>query len=108
MSRSGYPQRVTNDTLRARQAQGAALLKETKVADVSALLPPLTTSRRLRELDIEGLNPLGLRNLVYLPLESLTLSPEIITDAAALQALRGHRFLKIIQAPGDLQEAVTT
>jgi len=32
MSRSGYPQRVTNDTLRARQAQGAALLKETKVA----------------------------------------------------------------------------
>ena len=47
------------------------------------------------------LNPINLRTLLKLPLESLTLSPMLITDKSSLNALRFHRTLKILRSPQD-------
>jgi serine/threonine protein kinase/class 3 adenylate cyclase len=64
-------------------------------------LAPLGACRQLRQLDLAGLNPGSLRTLMQLPLESLTLSPMLITDRNSLDALRVHRTLKVIRSPED-------
>lgn len=72
-------------------------LPGTRVTDLS----PLAYSRRLRQLDISTLDPANLRQLVALPLDTLVLSPENITDTAGLQALRLHRTLRVLRSPSD-------
>ena len=72
-------------------------LSFTQVTD----LAPLGACRRLQHLDLAGLNPINLRTLLKLPLESLTLSPMLITDKSSLNALRFHRTLKILRSPQD-------
>lgn len=72
-------------------------LSFTQVTD----LAPLGACRRLQYLDLAGLNPINLRTLLKLPLESLTLSPMLITDKSSLNALRFHRTLKILRSPQD-------
>jgi tetratricopeptide (TPR) repeat protein len=64
-------------------------------------LAPLGACRQLRHLDISGLNPANLRTLIRLPLESLTLSPMLITDRNSLDTLRFHRTLKVMRSPED-------
>jgi Leucine-rich repeat (LRR) protein len=64
-------------------------------------LTPLAACRQLRHLDLTGLNPASLRTLMKLPLESLTLSPMLITDRSSLDALRVHRTLKVMRSPED-------
>jgi hypothetical protein len=39
--------------------------------------------------------------LIRLPLESLTLSPMLITDRNSLDTLRFHRTLKVMRSPED-------
>jgi hypothetical protein len=72
-------------------------LPGTRVTDLSSL----AYSRRLRQLDISTLDPANLRQLVALPLDTLVLSPENITDTAGLQALRLHRTLRVLRSPSD-------
>ena len=72
-------------------------LSFTQVTD----LAPLGACRRLQHLDLAGLNPINLRTLLKLPLESLTVSPMLITDKSSLNALRFHRTLKILRSPQD-------
>lgn len=72
-------------------------ISDTNVTDVSVL----GFSRSLRVINLGGLNPANLRSLAVLPLQSLTVSPMLITDRASLNALRQHRTLKILRAPGD-------
>lgn len=72
-------------------------LPGTRVTD----LMPLAYSRRLRQLDISTLDPTNLRQLVNLPLDTLVLSPENITDTASLQSLRLHRTLRVLRSPSD-------
>jgi serine/threonine protein kinase/class 3 adenylate cyclase/tetratricopeptide (TPR) repeat protein len=64
-------------------------------------LTPLGVCRRLQHLDLAGLNPTNLRTLRKLPLESLTLSPMLMSDKNSLNALRLHRTLKILRSPQD-------
>ena len=64
-------------------------------------LAPLGACRQLRHLDLAGLNPSNLRTLIKLPLESLTLSPMLVTDRNSLNALRFHRTLKVLRSPED-------
>jgi Leucine-rich repeat (LRR) protein len=64
-------------------------------------LAPLGACRQLRYLDLAGLNPSNLRTLIKLPLESLTLSPMLVTDRSSLNALRFHRTLKVLRSPED-------
>lgn len=90
--------RVTNiDALRLVAALEDLSLANTYVSDLS----PLAGSRYLRRLDISGLNPAGIRVLASLPLDSLTLSPEMITDLSWVDILRKHRSLKILRSPSD-------
>ncbi|HEY5811495.1 MAG TPA: leucine-rich repeat domain-containing protein, partial [Terrimicrobiaceae bacterium] len=72
-------------------------LSSTHITDLS----PLASCRRLRYLDLAGLNPANMRILMTLPIESLTVSPMLITDKSSLNALRYHRTLNILRAPGD-------
>ncbi len=64
-------------------------------------LAPLGACRQLRYLDLAGLNPSNLRTLIKLPLDSLTLSPMLVTDRNSLNALRFHRTLKVLRSPED-------
>jgi Leucine-rich repeat (LRR) protein len=64
-------------------------------------LTPLGVCRRLQHLDLAGLNPTNLRTLLKLPLESLTLSPMLMSDKNSLNALRLRRTLKILRSPQD-------
>ncbi len=64
-------------------------------------LAPLGACRRLQHLDLAGLNPVNLRTLLKLPLESLTVSPMLVTDKNSLNALRFHRTLKVLRSPQD-------
>lgn len=64
-------------------------------------LSPLLNCRRLRNLDLSATNPASLRTLLMLPLESLTLSPLLITDKTSLMAIRGHRTLRSLRTPED-------
>jgi serine/threonine protein kinase len=70
-------------------------------SDVTDLTPLLLIRDRLRELKLGGLNPVNLRALLNIPLESLTVSPMLISDQAGLIALSQNRVLKVIRAPGD-------
>jgi len=72
-------------------------LSGTRITDLSVL----NYSRRLRVLDIASLDPANIRMLNNLPLETLVLSPEDITDVASLQSLRLHRTLRVIRSPSD-------
>lgn len=72
-------------------------LSGTKIND----LTPLSYSRRLKHLDIASLNPSNLRLLNNLPIETLVLSPEDITDMASLAALRLHRTIRVLRTPSD-------
>jgi hypothetical protein len=67
-------------------------------------LAPLGACRRLLHLDLAGLNPANIRTLLKLPLESLTLSPMLISDKNSLNALRFHRTLKVMRSPQDPPE----
>jgi len=90
--------RITNiDALRLVAALEELSLANTYISDLS----PLAGSRYLRRLDISGLNPAGIRILATLPLESLTLSPEAITDLSWVQVVRNHRSLKVLRSPDD-------
>lgn len=62
---------------------------------------PLAACRRLRRLDLGAINPAGLTTLALVPLESLTLDPDLIDDAAGLSTLRSHRTLRQIRKPGE-------
>jgi serine/threonine protein kinase/class 3 adenylate cyclase len=64
-------------------------------------LAPLGACRSLQHLDLAGLNPVNIRTLIKLPLESLTLSPVLVTDRNSLNALRVHRTLKVLRSPQD-------
>ncbi len=72
-------------------------LSSTHVTDLS----PLMACRSLRHLDLAGLNPANPRALMKLPIESLTVSPMLITDRKGLNSLRLHRTLKILRSPDD-------
>ena len=72
-------------------------LSSTHVTDLS----PLLTCRSLRHLDLAGLNPANPLTLMKLPIESLTVSPMLITDRKGLNSLRFHRTLKILRSPDD-------
>lgn len=72
-------------------------VSDTWITDLS----PLTTNRRLRKLDVSGLRLENIRVLSLLPLEELTISPGLVFDAEGLQALRGHRTLRILRGPDD-------
>ena len=72
-------------------------LADTPPSDLSALF----ACRRLQFLDISGADRSGLRILVNLPLESLTLSPQLISDKNSLESLRLHRTLRILRSPED-------
>ncbi|WP_084400562.1 protein kinase domain-containing protein [Terrimicrobium sacchariphilum] len=90
--------RITSiDALRLVAALEDLSLANTYVGDLS----PLAGSRYLRRLDISGLNPAGIRVLAALPLDSLTLSPEIITDLSWVAIVRNHRSIKILRTPND-------
>jgi serine/threonine protein kinase len=75
-------------------------LAGSEVSDLS----PLINCRRLQSLDISSTNPANLRILLNLPLESLTLSPLLLSDRASLIALRGHRTLKTLRTPTDPEQ----
>src|SRR5262249_46711731 len=81
------------------------LLPQLEVIDISDTqvvdLTPLRGFSRLRELNIAGLNPSNLRTLSFLPLDTLTVSPMLITDKASLAALRLLRSLKTVRSPDD-------
>jgi serine/threonine protein kinase/class 3 adenylate cyclase len=85
------------DGIRQMPLLESLFISGTKVTD----LAPLAYSRRLRLLDIASLNPANLRLLNNLPLETLVISPEDITDVSALQALRLHRTLRFLRSPND-------
>jgi serine/threonine protein kinase/class 3 adenylate cyclase len=72
-------------------------LSFTQIADLS----PLLVCRSLRHLDLAGLDPANWQTLLKLPLESLTISPGLITDKKNLNLLRAHRTLKILRSPDD-------
>ncbi|GAB4173778.1 MAG: hypothetical protein Fur0032_13430 [Terrimicrobiaceae bacterium] len=77
-------------------------LESLDIADSSVKsVAPLSACRRLRRLDLGAINPAGLAALAMVPLEFLTLDPDLIDDAAGLVALRAHRTLKQIRKPGD-------
>lgn len=64
-------------------------------------LSPLLACRRLRFLNISGGDRAGLRTLLSLPLETLTLSPLLISDKDSLYSLQYHRTLKVLRTPSD-------
>jgi serine/threonine protein kinase/class 3 adenylate cyclase len=64
-------------------------------------LAPLGACRRLQHLDLAGLDPINIRTLLKLPLESLTVSPMLLNDKSSLNSLRFHRTLKILRSPQD-------
>ncbi|HEY5705296.1 MAG TPA: protein kinase [Terrimicrobiaceae bacterium] len=72
-------------------------LSSTHVTDLS----PLVACRSLRRLDLAGLNPVNPRTLTKLPIESLTVSPMLITDRQGLNSLRFHRTLRVLRSPDD-------
>jgi serine/threonine protein kinase/class 3 adenylate cyclase len=72
-------------------------LSDSDVSDLS----PLLACRRLRFLDVSGADRAGLRILLNLPLESLTISPLLISDKDSLDALRSHRTLRTLRTPSD-------
>ena len=72
-------------------------ISSTHITDLS----PLLACRNLRDLNLAGLNPVNPRALMNLPIESLTVSPMLITDRKGLDSLRFHRTLKVLRSPDD-------
>jgi len=72
-------------------------VSNTGVSDMT----PLLACRGLRELDLGGAHPSNLRVLISLPLDSLTVSPMLVTDKTGLISLRLHRTLKVLRSPDD-------
>ena len=64
-------------------------------------LSPLLACRELRHLNLAGLNPTNPHILIKLPIESLTVSPMLVTDRKGLNSLRLHRTLKVLRSPDD-------
>ena len=64
-------------------------------------LSPLLACRELRHLNLAGLNPTNPHILMKLPIESLTVSPMLVTDTKGLNSLRLHRTLKVLRSPDD-------
>jgi serine/threonine protein kinase/class 3 adenylate cyclase len=85
------------DFLRAAPQVQSLDLADTPPSDLSALF----ACRRLQFLDISGADRSGLRILINLPLESLTLSPHLISDRNSLETLRFHRTLRVFRSPED-------
>ena len=86
-------------------ARGMPLLETLDISSTHVTdLSPLLACRRLRRLDLAGLNPANPRVLMKLPIESLTVSPMLITDRKGLNSLRFHRTLKILRSPDDPPE----
>jgi hypothetical protein len=85
------------EAARQMPALEQANLAGTDILDLS----PLLSCRRLRSLDISGADRYGLRILLNLPLESLTLSPLLLTDKPGLAALQTHRTLRTLRTPDD-------
>ncbi|MFZ4683756.1 MAG: hypothetical protein ACOYMS_14720, partial [Terrimicrobiaceae bacterium] len=83
--------------------RGMLSLNKLDVSDTSItdLSPLLAVRLPLSELAISGVNPVNLRVLLNLPLESLTLSPMLVTDKTGLGGLRVHRTLKVLRSPDD-------
>ena len=73
-------------------------VSDTAITDLS---PLLGVRLPLNQLVISGVNPVNLRVLLNLPLESLTLSPMLVTDKTGLGGLRVHRTLKVLRSPDD-------
>ncbi len=72
-------------------------ISNSKVGDVLQL----QSCPKLRDVNLAGLNPANLRSLFYLPLESLVISPELISDKVGLDSLRKHKTLRTLRAPSD-------
>ncbi len=82
--------------------QGMSFIQALDVSSTDITdLSPLLNCPYLRDLNIGGLNPPSLAVLFRLPLQSLTISPLLITDKAAVNSLRGHNSLKSIRTPTD-------
>lgn len=93
------------DLASADFARGMPLLQSLAIADTHVTdLTPLTACRHLRSLDLTGTHPVSLAPLLNLAMESITLSPLLITDPTALAQLRGHRTLKFLRSPGDPED----
>ncbi len=72
-------------------------ISHTKVGDLAFL-----RWTRLQEIHLAGLNPANLRTLAWLPVRTVTLSPELLSDPASLTAgLRLHKSLKVLRSPDD-------
>lgn len=83
-------------------ARGLILLETLDVSDTNVTdLSPLVACTRLRELNLGNLNPGNLNILFRVPLESLVLSPLLITDTASLNQLKLLRTITKLRAPGD-------
>jgi len=92
------------DFLRAMQRLEVLDISDTKVTDLALI----RSSSRLQELNLAGLNPANLRQLSWLPLRTLTVSPALVTDKVALnQVLRLHKNLKTLRAPEDSPQQPT-
>ncbi len=72
-------------------------ISSTHITDLS----PLLACRNLRDLNLAGLNPINPNALMKLPIESLTISPMLMTDRKGLDSLRFHRTLKVLRSPDD-------
>jgi len=64
-------------------------------------LEPLAKCTKLRELNLGGLSCDDFRPLMALPLERLTISPDMFSNKTILAPLRSHTKLKILRAPKD-------
>jgi serine/threonine protein kinase/class 3 adenylate cyclase len=97
LSLAGTPIRGL-DFLRVMPRLESLDLSDTKVADLGML----RLSPRIQELNLGGLDPANLRNLVWLPLRTLTVSPSLISDKAGLSSVaRFHKTLKTLRSPED-------
>lgn len=86
------------DFVRAMPRLETLDISDTRVADLTPLRPAI----RLQELNMAGLNPANLRILVWLPLRSVTVSPDAIQDKASLNAaLRLSKNLRVLRSPDD-------
>lgn len=69
----------------------------TSVTDLAGL----AMNGRLRTLDAGSLNLQNIRSLLTIPIERLTISPLLVTDAVGLKQLRGQRTIKVLRMPDD-------
>jgi len=72
-------------------------ISDTQISD----LAPLASCRWLQSLDAGKLPLTNLQALRFPPLGRLTISPMMVSDKAALNALRTWRLLRVVRAPDD-------